>query len=90
MILWFLFYGIQLIIVGLIFRNWSVLAVYALVVPLTGLYTLRFYPVLKKIMGRWRLLRLVRKDRDTIEKLINQRATIIEELEIAKKYYFGS
>lgn len=90
MLLWLLYYGIQLLVVALIFRNWTFLGIYALLVPLTGLYVLKFYPAMKKIFGRWRLMRMVRKERKTIEDLINERTPIIKEIEFAKKEYLAS
>jgi 1-acyl-sn-glycerol-3-phosphate acyltransferase len=87
MLLWVLYYGIQLLVVALIFHSWILLVIYAFLVPLTGLYVLKFTSLAKKVFGRWRLLRLVRKDKVTVERLINERVAIIEELEIAKKKY---
>jgi glycerol-3-phosphate O-acyltransferase/dihydroxyacetone phosphate acyltransferase len=87
MFLWTFYYAIQLLIVALVFRNWLLLWVYAVIVPFLGWFVIRFYPVKKKIFGRWRLLRLVRKDRKTVEQLVNQRGDIIQEIEEAKKEY---
>lgn len=87
MILWLIFYAIQLVVVALVFRNWTLLGVYALTVPILGLFVLQFYPLMKRILGRWRLLRLVRKDRNTIAEMINERAAIITEIEFAIKKY---
>ncbi|MES2286866.1 MAG: 1-acyl-sn-glycerol-3-phosphate acyltransferase [Bacteroidota bacterium] len=90
MLLWLLYYGIQLLVVAIVFHSWAFLGIYALLVPLTGLYVLQFYPTMKKIFGRWRLMRLVRKERKTIEDLINERTPIISEIEFAKKEYLDS
>ena len=90
MLLWVIFYGIQLLTIGLLFRNWIVLGIYALAVPVLGIYATRFYSTKKKIFGRWNLLDLLKKERTTIEKLMSQRASIIEELEVAKKNYLNS
>ena len=87
LMMWVVFYFIQLLIVGLVFRNWMLLLIYAVTVPVLGKYVLSFYPVMKKIFGRWRLLRMVRKDRNTVQQLVNERAAIITELETAKKEY---
>lgn len=87
MILWLLYYGIQLLFAGLVFKSWIFLGIYAVLVPLTGFYVLKFYPLMKKIFGRWRLLRKVRKERKTIEQLVNDRTQIITEIELAKKEY---
>lgn len=90
MLLWLLYFGIQLLIVALVFRNWIFLGIYALIVPATGLYVLKFYSAMKKIFGNWRLMRLVRKERDTIEQLVNERSQIITEIELARKEYQSS
>ena len=90
MLLWVLYYGIQLLTVALIFKSWIFIGIYAVLVPLTGFYVLKFYPFMKKIFGRWRLLRKVRKERKTIEQLVNDRTQIITEIELAKKEYRAS
>lgn len=90
MLLWIVYYGIQLLAVALISRNWTFLALYALLIPCTGFYVIKFYPAMKKIFGRWRLLRIVRKDRDTLEKVMTARTQIITEIEFAKKEYVNS
>jgi hypothetical protein len=87
MLLWLLYFGIQLIIITLVFHSLILFAIYAFFVPITGLYVLKFYSLKKKTFGQWRLLRLVRKDKTTVERLINERTAIIEELDIAKKNY---
>ncbi len=90
MLLWVFYYGIQLILAALFFRSWIFLGIYALLVPLTGFYVLKFYSAMKKTFGHWRLLRLVSKDRNVIEQLVNERTQIITEIELAKKEYQSS
>jgi glycerol-3-phosphate O-acyltransferase/dihydroxyacetone phosphate acyltransferase len=90
MLLWVVYYGIQLLVVGLAFRSWPVLGIYAMLVPLMGYYVLNYYPLMKKIFGRWRLLRMVRHERNAVEKLVHERAVIIELLDEAKKGYLSS
>lgn len=85
MLIWLVYYGIQLLIVGLIFRNWPLLGVYAVTIPLLGLFAIRFGVLMAKIRGRARLLRMVRKQRDVAAELINERKLIIEALTEAKK-----
>jgi glycerol-3-phosphate O-acyltransferase / dihydroxyacetone phosphate acyltransferase len=89
MIIWLIYYSIQVITVGLVFRNWFVLCVFSVVlVPLLGFFTLKFYPIKEKIFGRWRLLRMVRKEKNIVEELVKERFEIISEIEAAKKQYF--
>ena len=85
MLIWLVYYGIQLIIVGLVSRSWPMLIVYAITVPLLGLFAIRFGTFLTKMRGRARLLRMVRKQRDVAAELINERKLIIEALTEAKK-----
>ncbi len=87
MFLWVLYYVIQLLVIALVFHNWNLLCLYAILVPITGFFVLKYYPVMKKIFGRWKLLRLVRKDRNAVEILMNERAAIIAELETTQKEY---
>jgi hypothetical protein len=84
MFLWVFYYLIQLLIVALLLRNWALLGFYVVLVPLLGIFVLNYYPIIKKILGRWRLLRLVRKDRTTVETLMQERGEIIEQLDTMK------
>ena len=85
MMIWLVYYIIQLFTIGLVFRSWAFLGIYAVAVPLLGFFALKFYPVKQKIFGRWRLLRLVRQDKNSIHQLINERRIILEEIATAKK-----
>jgi glycerol-3-phosphate O-acyltransferase / dihydroxyacetone phosphate acyltransferase len=86
-IFWTLYFLIQLIVIGIIFNNWMLLSVYAVTVIVSGVFVIKFYPAMKKIFGRWRLLRMVRKDRGTIEQLVNERAEVMNDLLLMKKEY---
>lgn len=90
MLLWVGYYGIQLLIVAFVYRNWYVLAAFALLVPVTGLYTLWYYPAMKKAFGRLRLLRMVRQQKKKVEQLIQQRMQIISDIAYAKKEYYSA
>jgi glycerol-3-phosphate O-acyltransferase / dihydroxyacetone phosphate acyltransferase len=90
MIIWILYYVIQILTVALVFRNWLILCLFGVVfVPLLGYFTLKFYPVKEKIFGRWRLLRMVRKERNLVEEMIKERFAIINELEKVKEEYIS-
>lgn len=89
MFAWLAFYAVQLVVFGLIFRSWTALGAYAFVVPLLGVYNLKYYPTMKKIFGRWKLLRMARKDRKSVEGLMHDRAQILEELNLARKEYLA-
>ncbi len=87
MVFWGIYYAIQILTFALVFRNWMSLGIYALTIPVLGFYCLWFYPIRQKIFGRWRLLRMVRKDKTSVENLVKVRAEIILELENAKRTY---
>ncbi len=90
MLLWIFYYGIQLLTIAFVFCSWIFLGIYAVLVPVTGLYVLRFYSVIKKIFGRLRLMRMVRMERNIVEELLRERLEIITEIDLAKKEYLGS
>ena len=87
MVFWVIYYAIQILTFSLVFRNWEWLGIFALLIPVLGFYCLWFYPIRKKIFGRWRLLRMVRKNKRCVEELVKARAEIIVELENAKEKY---
>jgi len=88
-ILWLPWYAIQLLAIALIFRSWLLLGIYSALVPILFIYIIHYYPVMKKIFGKWRLLRLVRKNKSEIEKLMITREEIFSELD-EMKYIFLS
>ena len=90
MFFWLFYFALQLIIVGLLFHSWLILIVYAGLVVALGFFVLKFQPAMKKIFGRWRLLRMVRKDRPTVEQLSKQRAEIISEIQEMKGVFVSS
>jgi 1-acyl-sn-glycerol-3-phosphate acyltransferase len=81
MLAYLVYYALQVIVVGLAFRSWLLLAIYAFLVPVLGYFCLWFYPKMMKIFGRWRLLRMVRKDKQIVQELVAERASIVHELE---------
>lgn len=87
MFLWIIYYFIQLASIGLITKNGSITFLSASIIPLLGLYALNFYPVMKKINGRLNLLKLVRKQRNIIEKLMTLRAQTFSDIEFARDEY---
>ena len=87
MVLWLFYYAAQLLAVALVFRSWTLLSIYAVLVPATAGHVLGFYPMMKKIMGRWKLLKLVRKEKKIVETLVFLRNEIITEIEQANYFY---
>ena len=80
-ILWFIYYGSQLLTIALVFRSWPFLGIYGLIVPFTLFHCIRFDPMMRKILGRWRLMRLVRKEKAVVERLMFKREEIKIEFE---------
>lgn len=90
MVFWGIYAAIQIIIVGLLFRSWWLLSAYTVaILPATGFFTLWFYPVKEKIQGRWRLLKMVKKEKPLVEELINERFAIMRDIRQAKEEYIN-
>lgn len=89
LIFWTIYYFVELLIIALVFRNWSLLGLFAMIIPITGFYAVEFYPVMKKILGRWKLLRMVRKDRQTVEQMINDRNSVMNELAAVRQLFLS-
>jgi hypothetical protein len=43
---------------------------------------------MKKILGRWNLIQLVRKEKATVEKLMAERTQLMEEIQLMKEAHF--
>lgn len=89
LIFWTIYFFAMLLTVALVFRNWVVLGAFALTVILTGIFVIKYYSIMKKIFGRWRLLRMVRKDKKTVERLMNERNEVMSALANAKEEYLS-
>ncbi len=85
MLLWIPNFLIQLVIVAFVFHSWTIILIYSLLMYLLGFFAVKYYSLYKKILGRWRLLRMVKTERKIIEELVNERAAIIEELIVLEK-----
>lgn len=87
---WIAYYLLQLLAVALLFRNWTYVGAYALLAPLTGMYVLRFYPVLQMAAARRKIFSLKKNNKTQFEKLIGMRKELIEFLDNAKRRYCGT
>jgi glycerol-3-phosphate O-acyltransferase / dihydroxyacetone phosphate acyltransferase len=87
MLLWLLNMLIQLIAVSFIFKNILAPVIYSLIAYSLAKFALWYYPIPKKIFGRWRLLKLVRNERKVVEELFSLRSEIIRELNFIKENY---
>ncbi|MGB3947722.1 MAG: 1-acyl-sn-glycerol-3-phosphate acyltransferase [Bacteroidia bacterium] len=87
MLVWVIYYVIQLSIIALITKNASILLLGASLIPLLGLFALSFYPIKKKINTKLNLLKLVRKQRSVVEQLMNLRAQVFSDIKFATNEY---
>jgi glycerol-3-phosphate O-acyltransferase / dihydroxyacetone phosphate acyltransferase len=85
--LFLVWWSILTLAVALGFRDWYLLGAYIISLPLGVWFNLMFWPFMKKVMGRWRLLGLVRKDHDKVAWLVNTRKEIMQEIEAAREEY---
>ncbi len=90
MLLWIVFYPIQLLIIALVFKNWLLLGLYALIVPMLGFFSIYYYPIMKKIVGRLKLLSMVRKERSLLEDLIRLRGETMTLILKAESVFIDS
>jgi membrane protein implicated in regulation of membrane protease activity len=79
--LFLVFYIVQILTVALVFRNWWMLGAYIVLLPLSGLFAWWYWIRMVKSRGKGRLLKLMRKDRETVEELIGLRLEIVQEAE---------
>ncbi len=77
---WIGYYLLQLLAVGLLFRNWLLLAVYAAVVPLLLRYCIFFSGFLQQYLGRLKAFRLRKKDAQVFENLVGIRTDLLNFL----------
>lgn len=85
-----IWWSILTLTVALTFRNWYLLGAYILSLPLGVWFNLLFWPFMKKVLGNWRLLNLVRKDHDKVEWMVATRTEIVQEIEQARREYCSS
>ena len=82
-----IWWSVLTLTVALVFRNWYLLGAYIISLPLGVWFNLMFWPFMKKVFGRWRLLNLVRKDHDKVAWMVNTRNEIVQEIEAAREEY---
>ncbi len=78
---WLIYYGLQLLTVALLFRNWKFLGEYALLVLITGWFALKYYPVFKIAIARYGLFALKRNNEKMFGQLIGERNRVINSLD---------
>lgn len=80
--LWQIYWLLQSLVVALAFRNWYVLTVFMILVPITGLIAQELIVLLKKSNGVMRFL--ASKNKNRVEELVNRRKEIVAEVELLK------
>lgn len=85
--IWQIFYGLELLAVALLSRNWYVVLAFAIAMPVCGLIAQAYWTRMKKSKGRAALMRAFKTERKTVEELIDTRAGLVSEMEaLALKY----
>lgn len=82
-----IFYAFQIWLVNNYLQDWRLVLLYAVLLPITGLFAFYYYKRFKTIRGNWRIFSLFYKKTKLITSLITKRQTIIDELEKARKEY---
>lgn len=88
--IWQIFYGLELLAVALIFRNWYVLGAFAVLMPVSGLIAQEYWVRMRKSRGRGNLLKAFKADKARVEEVINLRAEIVSEMEFLREQYENS
>lgn len=82
-----IFYTFQIIIFWKLSKHFGFTSLYALSMPLTGIFCYWYYHEMKRIRASWILLRIFYKKSAIISKLMMERAAIIAEFDKAKEHY---
>ena len=82
-----LFWYIILTVIFSFLFSWKILLIYILSLPLSGIFSIYYWTNYKKIMGKFRLLGLVKKEKEKIAELIHTRQEIVSTLEQARVEY---
>lgn len=77
LILYLIFYPIQILTVALTFRNGYVLGAYILLLPLSGLFTMKYYEFVVPLLNLWKVVFLSKKEKDD---MLHMRKEIIATL----------
>lgn len=88
--IWQIFYGLELLAVALIFRNWYLLGAFAVLMPVCGMIAQEYWTRMRKSRGRGNLVKAFKSDKAAIEKMVNQRAEIVSEMEALREQYENS
>ncbi len=75
---WIAWYLLELLLIAIFFRSWLLLGICALLVPLSGIYALNFYPFFKKCKRRRKLLKWSLVNKTGFENLTKERKELIQ------------
>lgn len=78
---WLIYYTLQLIVVKLLFNDWSLFLVAVMTIPALGMYAINYYWFLRKLIGSTRLFFLRLKKQTQFDMLLKERTEIIKELD---------
>lgn len=82
-----IFYSLQIIMVWKFSHHFLITVIYALSLPISGLFTYWYYYEMKRIKANWILLLIFYKKSAIISKLMMEREAIISIFDEAKKEY---
>jgi len=82
-----LFYGLQIWAVHHYVDIWWLTILYAISLPLTAFFTMAYWRNVLNTHGQWTLFSKFYRKNKMVAKIINQRAEIVEELDLAKQEY---
>ncbi len=73
---WLLYYLLQLILVGLVSKSILITAVFALFIPVTGMFSVYYYSFFKKVLVRYQIFKFKYSNEALWNKLIEQREAL--------------
>jgi len=84
---WIFYFLLQLIVATLFFDTWQLVVVYAITIPITGIFVLRFHPILKNVMENIKLMRLKKKNKVEFDNVILHYEKLVQLINTAKEKY---
>jgi 1-acyl-sn-glycerol-3-phosphate acyltransferase len=80
MICWIVYFILQLIVIAFFVHKVLMVFYFTSLIIASGLFAIKFYSLKQTVFGRWRLLRMVRKDRSNVESLVKSRNEVVAQL----------
>jgi len=79
-----IFYTLQIWLITQFFNDWRIVLLYAVLMPVSGLFAFYYYKRFTTIRGNWKIFSLLYRKTKLIASLISRRETIIKALEKGK------